>query len=633
MKKIFLQPVTADEEVIVQFTERTMVDKGLFVTVPNGYIAYAFIDEKPQFRLEPCEQKRMVDYGKDILGHRCRIAFIRTKPLPAVKWGFGNVHVNNERLKEAYRAGANGQCNAELVQPTKLIAYFTDDEDITVERLRERILPIIKNLGESILGNFFANTDISVFEISAHAAAFREKLFKSLKGETAFGGMGLELKDISANIYVNEEDVELIRFRINAPEKKDDKVSEELLREQKRFAADFSRKMDKKFEQVRKLVESKSKDTPDIAEQIRSMREELAAELSEQLGDKMRELQDSLAEKKEGEADEALRKVQENLAADLSRKMDEKFERLRKLAETKSSAGSDFSEQIRSMREELAAELSEQIGGKMRELQDSLAEKKAGEADEALRKAQENLAADLSRKMDEKFERLRKLAETKSSAGSDFSEQIRSMREELAAELSERFGKKMQEMQETIADNLDERLQEFLPLKERAGEEYLKTLKVTAGFLIEHACDEEGLVPAAAMLYTNIEENLIKKFRLRYENKKFTMDYDYYRSLTEDAPGLLSKYDALSPTVLSEDGRGDPATVEMPPQVRFYEAGMSVSDSLTARDYWCFLNKLRHKSPENDSFLRRKFLNFAQEKKYLASALEFFRAQGLYTGK
>ena len=555
MKKIFLQPVTADEEVIVQFTERTMVDKGLFVTVPNGYIAYAFIDEKPQFRLEPCEQKRMVDYGKDILGHRCRIAFIRTKPLPAVKWGFGNVHVNNERLKEAYRAGANGQCNAELVQPTKLIAYFTDDEDITVERLRERILPIIKNLGESILGNFFANTDISVFEISAHAAAFREKLFKSLKGETAFGGMGLELKDISANIYVNEEDVELIRFRINAPEKKDDKVSEELLREQKRFAADFSRKMDKKFEQVRKLVESKSKDTPDIAEQIRSMREELAAELSEQLGDKMRELQDSLAEKK------------------------------------------------------------------------------AGEADEALRKAQENLAADLSRKMDEKFEQLRKLAETKPSAGSDFSEQIRSMREELAAELSERFGKKMQEMQETIADNLDERLQEFLPLKERAGEEYLKTLKVTAGFLIEHACDEEGLVPAAAMLYTNIEENLIKKFRLRYENKKFTMDYDYYRSLTEDAPGLLSKYDALSPTVLSEDGRGDPATVEMPPQVRFYEAGMSVSDSLTARDYWCFLNKLRHKSPENDSFLRRKFLNFAQEKKYLASALEFFRAQGLYTGK
>ena len=109
------------------------------------------------------------------------------------------------------------------------------------------------------------------------------------------------------------------------------------------------------------------------------------------------------------------------------------------------------------------------------------------------------------------------------------------------------------------------------------------------------------------------------------------MSYDDYRALTAEAPGLLSKYDVISPTVLQEDEYGDPKSVEMPPQVRFYEAGLNVSDSLTARDYWCFLNKLRHKSPENDAFLRRKFLNFAQEKKYLASALGFFKAHGLYT--
>ena len=71
--------------------------------------------------------------------------------------------------------------------------------------------------------------------------------------------------------------------------------------------------------------------------------------------------------------------------------------------------------------------------------------------------------------------------------------------------------------------------------------------------------------------------------------------------------------------------------VEMLPQVRFYEAGLGVRDSLTARDYWCFLNKLRHKSSENEAFLRKKFLNFAQEKKYLADALTFFKAHGLYT--
>ena len=109
------------------------------------------------------------------------------------------------------------------------------------------------------------------------------------------------------------------------------------------------------------------------------------------------------------------------------------------------------------------------------------------------------------------------------------------------------------------------------------------------------------------------------------------MDYDVYRSLAEDAPGLLNRYDTLSPTVVREDDYGEPELVEMPPQVRFYEAGLDISDSLTAREYWCFLNKLRHKSPENDAFLRRKFLNFAQEKKYLADALTFFRAHGLYT--
>ena len=229
--------------------------------------------------------------------------------------------------------------------------------------------------------------------------------------------------------------------------------------------------------------------------------------------------------------------------------------------------------------------------------------------------------------MDEKFEQLRKQTESKPNDIPDIAGQIRTMREELATELSEQLGDKMQELQESI----DERLQELLPLKEQAKEEYLKTLKVTAGFLIDHAADELGLASAAGMIYTNIEENLIKKFRLRYENKKFVMDYDVYRSLAEDAPGLLNRYDTLSPTVVREDDYGEPELVEMPPQVRFYEAGLDISDSLTAREYWCFLNKLRHKSPENDAFLRRKFLNFAQEKKYLADALTFFRAHGLYT--
>lgn len=474
MKKIILQPVTADEEVIVQFTEKTTVDKGLCVTVPNGYIAYAFIDERPQFRLEPCEQKRMADYGKDILGHRCRIAFIRTKPLPAVKWGFGNIQVNNKRLKEAYRAGANGQCNAELVQPTKLIACFTDDEDISVERLRGRILPIIKTTGTAILGNFFAGTDISVFEISAHAAAFREKLFKSLKGETAFGGMGLELKDISVNIYVNEEDVELIRSRINAPEKP-----------------------------------------------------------------------------KEPEGDDEAKKLIEGLSERIERKF---------------------------------GELENSLGSR-----DDYAAQRQGEIEE--------------------------------------------LRRMIAEELPRQFGEKFKDVREAISEDLEERLQELLPLSEQAHAEYIKNLKLTVEELIERAEDERQLVSAAAMMYTDIEENLIKKFRLRFENKKFVMDYDGYLALADDAPELLSTYDVMNPLVVKSDKNGGPVLVEMPPLVRFYEAGLSVPEARLAKKYWCFMNKLRHRSPDNEAQLKRMFSSFAEEKKYLAEALSFFRAHGFYTGK
>ena len=476
MKKSILQPMISDESVIVQFTDTVVFDKTMAVMVPNGYIAFVFADEKAQFRIEPCSEKKIVNYGKELRGKNGKVAFVRTKPLPSMAWGFGNIQVNNERLKEAYRVGANGKYNVELVQPTKLISRFDVGEDITTEKLRERTISLVKNIGVSLLGKYFAGTEISVFEIASCTNDFRAKFLAALQSESVFSEMGLALKDLTVDgIHVPEEDIESIRSRINAPEKKEDTAGEGLLKVQEKFVADLSKKLDERFEQLREQLYAKQDEAPDISGQIRSMREELAEELSERLGDKM------------------------------------------------------------------------------------------------------------------------------------------------------------QEMQETIADGLDERLQELLPLKEQAKEEYLKTLKVTAEFLIDHAADEHELASAAGMIYTKVEENLIKTFHVRYENKKFVMGYDDYRSLVTEVPGLLSKYDVISPTILQEDEYGGPKTVEMLPQVRFYEAGLNVADSLTARDYWCFLNKLRHKSPENDAFLRRKFLNFSQEKKYLASALGFFKAHGLYT--
>lgn len=475
MAKKVLQPMISDESVIVQFTDTVIFDKSLAVTVPNGYIAFVFADEKPQFRIEPCTEKKIVSYGKDLLGKSGLIAFVRTKPLLPMAWGFGNIQINNERLKEAYRIGANGKYTVELSHPAKLISYFNTCENITVEKLRELTILAVKNIGVALLGTYFAGTNISVFEIASCMNDFRMKFYKILREEGIFADMGLIVKDLTVEcVHVPEEDIGSIRSRINDSEKKDSD-SAGLLRANEQFISEFSRKMDDKFEQFRAQVESKQKRILDIEGEICSMREELSAELSERLGDKM------------------------------------------------------------------------------------------------------------------------------------------------------------QGMQAAFVESLDERLQELLPLKDQAKEEYLKTLKMTASFLIERAEDEDALVPVAAMLYTNIEENLIKKFLLRYENKKFVMDYEDYCSLIEKVPELMGRYDIASPTVLQKNDYGDPELVEMLPQVRFYKAGLTVVDSLKARDYWCFMNKLRHRSQENDAYLRRKFLSFSQEKKYLAEALDFFKSQCLYT--
>lgn len=186
MARKVLQPMFSDESVVVQFTDTVIFDKSLAITVPNGYIAFVFADEKAQFRMEPCTEKKINSYGKELLGKNGRIAFVRTKPLPPMAWGFGNIQVNNERLKEAYRVGANGKYTTELSQPTKMIACFSAGEDITADALRERTISAVKTIGVSLLGTYFAGTEISVFEIASCMNDFRAKFLKALQAEPVF---------------------------------------------------------------------------------------------------------------------------------------------------------------------------------------------------------------------------------------------------------------------------------------------------------------------------------------------------------------------------------------------------------------------------------------------------------------
>ena len=102
MKGLVLEPTIADEKVLVQFSAEISVDKHVSVKAPKGYQAVVIVDEKAIARVAPCTEKKIIEYGKQWLNKKARVAFVRSQVSSDMAWGFGNIRVNNERLQEAY---------------------------------------------------------------------------------------------------------------------------------------------------------------------------------------------------------------------------------------------------------------------------------------------------------------------------------------------------------------------------------------------------------------------------------------------------------------------------------------------------------------------------------------------------
>ena len=216
MKGIILEPTIADEKVLVQFTAEVSVDKHISVKAPKGYQAVVIIDEKAIARIPAGAEKKIVDYGKQWLNKKARIAFIRSNVSSEMSWGFGNIRVNNERLQEAYTVGANGKYSVEITEAGKLLNGFSGEENVTTEIIREKTIATVKNIGTAVLAKYFANTDTSIFEISAHVTEIRKEMITVLKNETAFNTLGLKLHDLTVEgVHIPEEDLALIKGRIS----------------------------------------------------------------------------------------------------------------------------------------------------------------------------------------------------------------------------------------------------------------------------------------------------------------------------------------------------------------------------------------------------------------------------------
>jgi membrane protease subunit (stomatin/prohibitin family) len=217
-KNYTVEPIAVNEDVLIQLSSPVEISKKTKISVPNQYKAIAFIDQKPQFRIEPCINKEFVkSYGKEYIGKQLKIAFISNRTLAQSAWGFGNIQVNNEGLKEAYRIGANGKFSIEITDYAKLIQAIPNENTITIDQVREKSISTIKTVGTPILGEYFSKTSTSVFEMSSLIGDFREKFIIALQSEDIFSNMGIKISTLTVDgFHANEDDLELIRNRINA---------------------------------------------------------------------------------------------------------------------------------------------------------------------------------------------------------------------------------------------------------------------------------------------------------------------------------------------------------------------------------------------------------------------------------
>ena len=488
-KQIEYKPVNTSDSTIVQYTDSFILDKSMKITVPNQYVAIVFDDEKISFRVEPCVGKVIYkEYGKNFLGHTMKIAFVHNTAIPEMLWGFGNIQVNNDRLKEAYRIGANGTFQVKITDFIKLISSFTDKGIIVVDDVKDRVITLIKMIGIEVLSSYFANTDVSVFEISSLVSEMRDRIVEKIVKETKLLNMGIAISALTVTgIYVPKEDLELIRSRIN-----DNK------------------------------------------------------QISTSEGDNK----------------------------------------------------TNFHDDMKKLQSDILNTMSEEIS-----------------KSESRNKAE-----------NEKI----------------INDKINNNHDETVAAAMKYVDEQLREFDKNLTFELDERIQEMLPLREEAKEENISSLDVTAENLIKAAKCDDDYVPVAAIIYSNVEDNLIHKFDLPHENEKFLINFDDYTEIAEEAKigdrYLLKKrngdgtFRMFMPRVYKKDKNGQPLIVESLPFVRFIQAGLSVEKAWEASEMWTALNEIRHKSDENKKKLSLLFEKENKtQKEYLLSALKFYKENGLYT--
>ena len=216
MKARILTPNLLLSECVLQFSTSMKIDRSTFLTVPNGYKGFVYINEKLSFRVDSCNELNLLkEYGKDLAGENVKVCFILTSALPVLSWGFGNIDIKNDAHNELYKAGANGKYALEIEDYGRLISTFAGFATVTIDDLKEKTISIIKTKGAPILNEILTDANVSVFNAALKVNDLKDKLVREFNEEKSLKAMGLKLSSLTVEgIHINSDDLERIKSRI-----------------------------------------------------------------------------------------------------------------------------------------------------------------------------------------------------------------------------------------------------------------------------------------------------------------------------------------------------------------------------------------------------------------------------------
>lgn len=223
-ERICIKPEMGEDYVdsIIQVVNPFTLEKGTFLTVPIQYEATIIVNNGTEAKIMPCDKLDLVHHVKKVIGVKkpvgcsVQLFFVLTKTFSNIAFGFGNIKVNNGRLQDAYHIGANGVFSYKIENLKKLVYSFNMTKNVTSSMIHDKLNKIITSVGTDIISKYFANTEISIFEINASNSEIRQKMVDALAQEKMISDSGLKITSLTLEpIFVREEDEKVMDNRIN----------------------------------------------------------------------------------------------------------------------------------------------------------------------------------------------------------------------------------------------------------------------------------------------------------------------------------------------------------------------------------------------------------------------------------